>query len=368
VKKLLSFFIALWLPLLANAAMLIDDGFETCETPPGDVWRAQGNDTTTCSDAKSRCGTKSMFAQLSAGDGTPYRTQLSTYNSTHKLDYGTEYWLSGSIYIDRWDEPVPDWAILMQLHAVPGDEDWGNCVASRSLFAVTLNEGDIGLSVISTPYAGPPPVPGGSLADIVWDQPVELDRWYNWIFRVKPSETSSGILEVWLNGTKIYSKFGANVDLIDDCGEPPEPWQYLLIGVYKQLDNTATQIVYEDEIRIFEGTDGYDDVEACYLDLVSGTTPVSGESLGKGSTQAALTVSTNDDATCRFGYSPGIAWGSLTEYDTTGGTEHSHTLPVVAGGVYRICTRCYDDATEQYSEDSCTSFYNPSKPKQDAGL
>jgi hypothetical protein len=63
---------------------------------------------------------------------------------------------------------------------------------------------------------------------------------------------------VWRDGTSLYTQVGGNVDGIDDCGVAPEPWVYLKIGIYKDLTNTATEDLYYDEVRIFQGADGYD--------------------------------------------------------------------------------------------------------------
>jgi hypothetical protein len=89
---------------------------------------------------------------------------------------------------------------------------------------------------------------------------------------------------------------------------------------------------------------------------VSGLVPVSGTKLAKTTTSTPIEVTTSDAATCRWGTIPNITWSSLTPYSTTGGTTHSSTLPVVAGGVYQLCTRCLDTNLSVYSADSCTSF------------
>lgn len=85
----------------------------------------------------------------------------------------------------------------------------------------------------------------------------------------------------------------------------------------------------------------------------------------KTATQVTLELTTDKAAMCRWGYQPGIAWGSLNQYDTTGGTEHAETLPVVAGGVYRVCARCLDTAAEQYTADACHAWSAAAEPKID---
>jgi hypothetical protein len=81
--------------------------------------------------------------------------------------------------------------------------------------------------------------------------------------------------------------------------------------------------------------------------------PESGTKLAKTATSTTIGITTDVAATCRWGGRPSLAWGDLTAFSTTGGTTHSSTLPVVAGGVYQMCARCL---TTLYSADSCTSF------------
>jgi hypothetical protein len=96
--------------------------------------------------------------------------------------------------------------------------------------------------------------------------------------------------------------------------------------------------------------------------VLSNIAPAAGARLALGSSAATLEVDTDVSATCRFGYRPGIAWGSLTAYGTTGGTEHSHSLAVVTGGVYQICTRC--EASGEYSADACVSWSVAPDPQE----
>jgi hypothetical protein len=103
--------------------------------------------------------------------------------------------------------------------------------------------------------------------------------------------------------------------------------------------------------------------EAQTLVTISGLVPAINTKFAKTTTQVSVEITTDKAATCRFGGTPGITWGSLNQYDTTGATAHSETLSVVAGGVYQICSRCLDTAAQQYSADSCTSFSVDAKPK-----
>jgi hypothetical protein len=97
--------------------------------------------------------------------------------------------------------------------------------------------------------------------------------------------------------------------------------------------------------------------------VLSALLPASGTKLAKTATTTTIGVTTDIAATCRWGNRPSLPWANLTAYTSTGGTTHSSTLAVVAGGVYQICSRCYDAIAELFSLDSCTSFSVTPKTK-----
>lgn len=300
---------------VAAQPLQLEEGFEGGSLAG---WSPSGNATTEVVTSPVRAGQHAAHMHLDPSDGDPKRTEL-TAGGAGRLDYGSEYWIGFSFRLGRWDAPLPSWATLFQFHAVPGNEDWTNCVAGRNPFTVTLSDGQVGVSVVQTPYLGPPPVPGGAIANMVWESPMELDRWYDWVVRLKPSLTD-GVVEAWLDGVKLYSQTGGNVDGIDDCGVAAEPWVYLKIGIYKEYTNTATEDLYYDEVRIFQGADGYDVVR-----------PGAGEQQDGGvADDAAVPDDAVGDAPSDSGEAPTDAAGP----DDDGGTStpDSGTVDVDAGG------------------------------------
>ena len=66
--------------------------------------------------------------------------------------------------------------------------------------------------------------------------------------------------------------------------------------------------------------------------------------LSAGTTQTNLTLTTNENSTCRYSTSPGIAYGSMTNtFSTTGTTSHSTQVTGLSnGGTYHYYIRCQD--------------------------
>ena len=80
--------------------------------------------------------------------------------------------------------------------------------------------------------------------------------------------------------------------------------------------------------------------------------------LPAGTTQATLSLATDEAATCRYASTAGVAYGSMTNvFATTGGTAHSTPLSGLAnGGTYNYFVRCQDTATNANGIDYAISF------------
>ena len=83
----------------------------------------------------------------------------------------------------------------------------------------------------------------------------------------------------------------------------------------------------------------------------SGTLPA-------GTTQATLSLATNEIATCRYGVVPGVAYGNLPfAFTATGGTSHATLVTgLVDGGSYTFYVRCQDLAGNANPDDWTIAF------------
>jgi hypothetical protein len=80
--------------------------------------------------------------------------------------------------------------------------------------------------------------------------------------------------------------------------------------------------------------------------------------LAAGTTQATLSVASNENATCRWSASAGTAYGSMANtFATTGATAHSTTVTGLANGQsYAYYVRCQDGAGNANTSDTAIGF------------
>jgi Concanavalin A-like lectin/glucanases superfamily len=80
--------------------------------------------------------------------------------------------------------------------------------------------------------------------------------------------------------------------------------------------------------------------------------------LAWGTTQTTVSLSTNEDATCRYGPQAGVTYGSMTNtFTTTGGTTHALTLSgLTNGSSHSFYVRCADASSNANTDDFVITF------------
>jgi hypothetical protein len=80
--------------------------------------------------------------------------------------------------------------------------------------------------------------------------PVDLGKWNDWVFHIKFSYKSDGILEIWKNKVKVYTLYGPNS--FND-----ENYPYFKVGIYKwgwngwaSYSPESKRVLYYDEVRV----------------------------------------------------------------------------------------------------------------------
>ena len=179
---------------------------------------------------------------------------------------GPEYWVGFSMYFKEWD--AAGWTFF-QIHAPDGNYLTESCTMGGNAIGVypggaSENNGvatDLNVRVIEEGGVGGSSA--GSNTVQVHSAPLNLGVWHDYVMRFKLSNQGNGFFEVWKDGQKVYSKFNlTNVDYINGCGNEITDTSHhgVHIGTYGDAEPTFRQ-VYFDEVRIAEGTDGFDLVD-----------------------------------------------------------------------------------------------------------
>jgi parallel beta-helix repeat protein len=81
-------------------------------------------------------------------------------------------------------------------------------------------------------------------------------------------------------------------------------------------------------------------------------------SLPAGTTQTTMSLTTNENATCKFATNSGITYSSMTgNFSTTGGTNHSTTITGLQNGQsYNRYVRCIDSSGNANTDDFVINF------------
>lgn len=246
--------LAAWPP---NASLQIDTNFESGNYSPWSAGIVGGGTISVFTDdgtvAKApNSGLRAVKMSVAGSD--TYGAQLSNSSpppNGARMDYDSEYYIGFAFRVEKW-EPT-DWAMIFQLRGVPSD--LSSCKSGRNPVSITMSsDTKLGLNVINTPKLTPATGGGGGVQ--VWSaaSPVVLNAWHRWVIHIRPSAMSGGIIQVWLNGTEIYKRIGANVDALDTCGAAQANWIYPMFGIYKSYSNTNPQTVVYDDIRIVKGS------------------------------------------------------------------------------------------------------------------
>jgi len=99
------------------------------------------------------------------------------------------------------------------------------------------------------------------------------------------------------------------------------------------------------------------------ITVSDGTAPVRSSGapagiLAKGTTQATLSLTTNENATCKYSISANTAYASMANtFSTTGATSHSTTVTgLTDGNFYSYYVRCKDQVNNANADDYVISF------------
>jgi len=231
--------------------------------------------TATTSNVAS--GNYALSFDLTRSMNTNYRTEATIAGTDGKFNTGSEYWIGYKFRFQDWapDSDSDTGGIQIHLKA-PAKECAESAMSAAPFLFITQND-----TLIFRTYG----------AVTRWTQPLKHQVWQQAVFRFIPARTSNGggLVEAWVDGNKVASVPGINIDPLDGCGQPyPEP-HYLKIGVYKWNwkrgpTQSSRRLILMDDVKIAAGSDGYA--------LVSGGNPTN-DTVAPTLSSIASTVTTN---------------------------------------------------------------------------
>jgi gliding motility-associated-like protein len=242
-----------------------DPGFET------DNWQDNwARDTyTPCSPSqykieivtdKARNGNRSLHLEQTAC----YRTEINTEPySVGQLQWGREYWIGFSLYLEDWANNPADWNSLVQCRPAPGNLNW-SCDPGTNGFTLFTdnwtNNNEIKFHAEIHNDAMNKVPTGGAIGNVAWSRPAPSNRWTDFVINLKFSTGNDGFIRLWVDGELVVDLKGPNILYRDQCGVPREPWMFLKFGTYKEYAHRTRRSVYYDDIKIAGSQSNYNDV------------------------------------------------------------------------------------------------------------
>lgn len=242
------------LPAAAN--LIVNSDFESGAIDTG-FWAVSGNAPTITTEV-TRSGKYALKTFLDRKNSkVSYRTEL-TSGGRERVVPGQDYWYGFSVYLP--DSYVPDniWEIVAQWHSAP-DNDQEAANNLNPPLSLHSGNGEWRVSTIwdtnaitdKTKYTGKRNYSLGKYA---------TGRWTDWVFHIRWSHKSDGLLQVWKDGKKV-------IDVTGPIGFNDKKGPYFKMGLYKGWDsrtepkgNVATRTLYHDEVRIAGPGGRYEDV------------------------------------------------------------------------------------------------------------
>lgn len=234
---------------LTESDLLFGSSFESGHLPERD-WNVSGNspDVSSAEKRSGRYAVKSYLHRYQSATG--HRTEVRAKAPAPVK--GKDTWYGFSIYLPA---PYPRDEVgetLVQWQATPDPgESYGN-----PPIALQVKDGRWVLRNNWNPTQ-PTIKSGQKQANYQLGTP-ETNKWTDWVFRIRWSYGSDGIIEVWKNGTRVLNKTGPNC--YNDKTMP-----YFKMGIYKakwrsKVGDVVERTVYHDEVRMAGHGSNYSDV------------------------------------------------------------------------------------------------------------
>ena len=193
------------------------------------------------SDKYARSGRYAMASTISDDSANVRRTEAVIPGRAKLMEYDRDYWIGFSLYLpEGWTAPN-GMEILAQIHRKPDPGE----VHTQPPFALYSGSGY--WKVTSQGW--------GDKQDWILNCLYhDVGRWVDFVVHYRPSYTSTGVLQVWKDGTLVADRKGPTT--AEDKLGP-----YFKFGIYKGRYKAPEKTVYHDNFRVASGPDaGYADV------------------------------------------------------------------------------------------------------------
>jgi len=211
----------------------------------------------------ARVGGKSMRLKLQYVDNESYRAEILPINPRVEYDFGTEYWVGYSEYLQNWASDTKSESVSQAHASNPTD---ANCGAGSCSYMGGISAGNNYSFRVHLPTgcqsgnsAWPPTA--------AWTGSVVSGQWVDWVLHFKNATNNTGFYEIWRNGTLVYSVYNtvtAQILWANNCCTPRPADQRFYTpkwGIYKWDWKVAPSAVssremFVDEIKVWEGSGG----------------------------------------------------------------------------------------------------------------
>jgi hypothetical protein len=260
---------------------------------------------------------------------------------------------------------------------------WG---AAGSWTSLKKNNGAYSTSVTSAARLLTPLVSADQYAEITYDQDPGSSSWPGVMTRVSGAANGSGYLAIVCAGqVRLYRtddtvalSFSLLASADVNAGAAPRRLRLESQGPnHRVYFNGVLVLSYTDSANVY--ATGQPGIASSFsggttvriLSFIGGSlagvadTAAPSLSAGQptgtlpsGTTQTTLSVTTNENAVCRYATTAGVPYGSMANvFTTTGGTTHSTLVTGLAdGGSYSYYVRCQDSSGNTDSSDFVISF------------
>lgn len=221
--------------------------------------------------------------------------------------------------------------------------------ASASLFSVIYKSNNVQIG--TTNWGCGPALRGAS-----WHK-------YEIYFLESTSGQNNGIARIWIDGSLCWEALNVNTDDPQGSGYWADFHLMSNWSLNTGWEHDANNHMYWDEFEIYSDTGSGATGSMANATITQGgadtTPPVRSNgsptgALPAGTTQANLTLTTDESATCRWASSAGTSYASMSgTFSTTGGTSHT-SVPItglVNGGSYTRYVRCQDGSGNANTTD-----------------